>query len=46
VLSIAEAVNHPQIKARGLVRDVDRGDGVMQKQIGSPIRFVTDMDPH
>lgn len=42
VLSIAEAANHPQIKSRGLVRDVDRGDGVMQKQIGSPIRFVSD----
>ena len=41
VLSIAEAANHPQIMARGLVRDVDRGDGVMQKQIGSPIRFVS-----
>ncbi|MEH6356508.1 MAG: CoA transferase [Marinobacter sp.] len=41
VLSIAEAANHPQIMARGLVRDVDRGDGAMQKQIGSPIRFVS-----
>jgi len=44
VLSIAEAANHPQIKARGLVRDVDRGDGITQKQIGSPIRFVTGAD--
>ena len=45
VLSIAEAAAHPQLVARGMVRDVDRGDGTMQKQIGSPIRFVTGLDP-
>lgn len=44
VLSIAEAAAHPQIQARGMIRDVDRGDGTLQKQIGCPIRFVTASD--
>ncbi|WP_375171229.1 CaiB/BaiF CoA transferase family protein [Marinobacter sp.] len=39
VLTIAEAAEHPQLKARGMVIEVDRGDGVMQKQIGCPIKF-------
>lgn len=39
VLTIAEAAEHPQLKARGMVIEVDRGDGVMQKQIGCPVRF-------
>jgi crotonobetainyl-CoA:carnitine CoA-transferase CaiB-like acyl-CoA transferase len=40
VLTIAEAAEHPQLKARGMVIEVDRGDGKMQRQIGKPIRFV------
>lgn len=39
VLTISEAAEHPQLKARGMVTEVDRGDGVMQKQIGSPIKI-------
>lgn len=39
VLTIAEAAEHPQLKARGMVIEVDRGDGVMQKQIACPINF-------
>jgi alpha-methylacyl-CoA racemase len=39
VLTISEAVDHPQLKARGMVVDVDRGDGVMQRQIATPVRF-------
>jgi crotonobetainyl-CoA:carnitine CoA-transferase CaiB-like acyl-CoA transferase len=40
VLTIAEAAEHPQLKARGMVVEVDRGDGVRQKQLGYPIRFT------
>jgi len=39
VLTISEAAEHPQLKARGMVIEVDRGDGVMQRQIGLPIKF-------
>ncbi|MDK8464937.1 CaiB/BaiF CoA-transferase family protein [Marinobacter sp. SS13-12] len=39
VLTVSEAAEHPQLKARGMVVEVDRGDGVMQKQIGSPIKL-------
>ena len=39
VLTISEAAEHPQLKARGMVIVVDRGDGEMQRQLGSPIRF-------
>ncbi len=40
VLTIAEAAEHPQLKARGMVVEVDRGDGVSQSQIGYPIKFT------
>jgi len=40
VLTISEAAEHPQLKARGMVIEVDRGDGVMQRQIGLPIKFT------
>ncbi len=40
VLTIAEAAEHPQLKARRMVVEVDRGDGVKQKQLGYPIRFT------
>lgn len=40
VLTISEAAEHPQLKARGMVVEVDRGDGVMQKQLGAPLKFA------
>ncbi|WP_323752682.1 CaiB/BaiF CoA-transferase family protein [Marinobacter sp.] len=39
VLTIEEAAEHPQMKARGMVVERDRGDGVGQRQLGLPIRF-------
>ncbi|MGO1462329.1 MAG: CaiB/BaiF CoA transferase family protein [Marinobacter sp.] len=39
VLTIDEAAEHPQLKARDMVIGVDRGDGTQQKQIGFPIKF-------
>lgn len=39
VLTISEAAEHPQLKARDMVIGVDRGDGTEQKQIGHPIKF-------
>ncbi|WP_273204929.1 CaiB/BaiF CoA transferase family protein [Marinobacter subterrani] len=39
VLTISEAAEHPQLKARDMVIGVDRGDGTQQKQIGFPIKF-------
>ncbi|MFB2706444.1 CaiB/BaiF CoA transferase family protein [Marinobacter shengliensis] len=40
VLTIEEAAEHPQIKARRMVVQRDRGDGVGQRQLGYPIRHV------
>jgi crotonobetainyl-CoA:carnitine CoA-transferase CaiB-like acyl-CoA transferase len=39
VLSLSEAVEHPQVRARGLVVDVPDPRGGMQRQIGTPLRF-------
>lgn len=39
VLPLSEAVEHPQIKARGLVIEVPREGAPAQRQIGCPIRF-------
>ncbi len=39
VLSFAEATQHPHIVARELLVDVPQSDGVMQKQLASPIKF-------
>tara|TARA_R110002073_G_scaffold244582_4_gene406630 strand:- start:4432 stop:5589 length:1158 start_codon:yes stop_codon:yes gene_type:complete len=39
VLTISEAAEHPQLKAREMVIGVDRGDGTQQRQIGFPIKF-------
>jgi len=39
VLTISEAAEHPQLKAREMVIGVDRGDGTEQRQIGFPIKF-------
>ncbi|MEX0605267.1 MAG: CaiB/BaiF CoA-transferase family protein [Marinobacter sp.] len=39
VLTIAEAAEHPQLKARDMVIEVSREDGTTQRQIGHPIKF-------
>lgn len=38
-LTISEAAEHPQLKARGMVIEVNRGDGTKQAQIGLVIKF-------
>lgn len=39
VLTLSEAVAHPQLKARALVSQVPRSDGSSQAQIACPLRF-------
>jgi crotonobetainyl-CoA:carnitine CoA-transferase CaiB-like acyl-CoA transferase len=39
VLSLGEAVRHPQIQARELVTEVPRGDGTCQAQMACPLKF-------
>lgn len=39
VLTITEAAEHPQLKARDMVIEVPKGDGRSQRQIGHPIKF-------
>lgn len=39
VLSLSEAVEHPQFKARKLISQVPRGDGSTQAQIACPLKF-------
>ncbi|WP_281688613.1 CaiB/BaiF CoA-transferase family protein [Pseudomonas citronellolis] len=39
MLPLSEAVEHPQIQARGMVTEVPRGDGRSQRQMACPIRF-------
>ena len=39
VLTITEAADHPQLRARNMVIEVAKGDGGFQKQIGHPIKF-------
>ncbi|TWC16316.1 MULTISPECIES: CaiB/BaiF CoA-transferase family protein [unclassified Pseudomonas] len=39
VLSLAEAVQHPQLQARELVTQVPRGDGSAQAQMACPLKF-------
>ncbi|KSW26608.1 MULTISPECIES: CaiB/BaiF CoA-transferase family protein [unclassified Pseudomonas] len=39
MLPLSEAVEHPQIQARGLVTEVPRGDCRSQRQMACPIRF-------
>lgn len=39
VLTISEAAEHPQLKARDMVIGVSREDGSEQRQIGFPIKF-------
>ena len=39
VLSLGEAVRHPQLKARCVVTEVPRGDGTNQTQMACPLKF-------
>ncbi|WP_191485273.1 CaiB/BaiF CoA transferase family protein [Pseudomonas sp. FEN] len=39
VLSLAEAVEHPQLRAREVVVQVPRGDGGTQAQMACPLKF-------
>ncbi|WP_223521483.1 CaiB/BaiF CoA transferase family protein [Pseudomonas sp. GL-B-19] len=39
VLSLSEAIEHPQLKARELVTEVPRGDGTSQAQMACPLKF-------
>jgi len=39
VLSLGEAVRHPQLQARQLVTQVPRGDGSSQAQMACPLKF-------
>ena len=39
VLTFEEATNHPQLKVREMIVDVPYGNGAMQKQIGSALKF-------
>ena len=39
VLSLSEAVEHPQLKARELISQVPREDGSTQAQLACPLKF-------
>ncbi|ETK16923.1 putative racemase [Pseudomonas sp. FH4] len=39
VLSVGEALEHPQLQARKLVSQVPRGDGSFQAQMACPLKF-------
>jgi crotonobetainyl-CoA:carnitine CoA-transferase CaiB-like acyl-CoA transferase len=39
VLTVSEALAHPQTAARGLIVEVPRSDGSTQRQVGSPFKF-------
>lgn len=39
VLSLSEAVQHPQLQAREVVTQVPRGDGTSQVQMACPLKF-------
>ncbi|WP_342515208.1 CaiB/BaiF CoA-transferase family protein [Sporosarcina sp. FSL K6-1522] len=39
VLTYAEACDHPQLQARGMVVDVPKTDGSTQRQMATPIKF-------
>ena len=39
VLSLSEALAHPQLQARQLVTQVPRGDGSAQAQMACPLKF-------
>ncbi len=39
VLTFAEACEHPQLRARGMITEVPDSDGGAQKQIATPLKF-------
>ncbi|MDX1414843.1 MAG: CaiB/BaiF CoA-transferase family protein [Candidatus Promineifilaceae bacterium] len=39
VLEIDEVLEHPQVQARRMVVEVEKGEGATQRQIGSPFKF-------
>lgn len=39
VLDIAEVLELPQVQAREMIVEVEKGDGTTQRQIGSPFKF-------
>ncbi len=39
LLTVPEAINHPQTQARQMIVDVPKPNGGSQKQVGSPIKF-------
>lgn len=41
VLTLAEALEHPQLRARSVVTDVPRDEGGPQRQLACPLRFST-----
>jgi crotonobetainyl-CoA:carnitine CoA-transferase CaiB-like acyl-CoA transferase len=45
VLSFAEAVDHPQLRARHMVTQVPREDGSLQPQIACPVKFSAGLPP-
>lgn len=45
VLSFAEAVDHPQLRARQMVTQVPREDGSLQPQIACPVKFSAGLPP-
>ncbi|MFY3791257.1 CaiB/BaiF CoA transferase family protein [Ureibacillus sp. MALMAid1270] len=44
VLTFEEASNHPQLKARNMVVNIQKENGDVQKQIGSPFK-IRDVEP-
>ena len=44
LVDLAEAVEHPQLKARGLVTEVPREGAAPQRQIACPIKFSGGLD--
>lgn len=45
VLSLSEAVAHPQLQARELVTQVPRADGTTQAQMACPLKFSAGLPP-
>ncbi|MGC5704211.1 CoA transferase [Pseudomonas sp. NFXW11] len=45
VLSLAEALQHPQLQARQLVSQVPREDGSLQAQMACPLKFSAGLPP-
>lgn len=39
VLTVSEAIQHPQLTGRGMVVDVPKPNGTTQKQIANPLKF-------